>query len=161
MQRQIDAISIMMMNDDIQDNEIWEFIIDKKIPLDAAGRDGRTLLIHAIAYNRIYIVGELLKENVDISIKDNQGFTPLLAAVHQGNYAIAKELIELGADVTAVDNWGNNALLRVRSDDKEMAKLLLDNHCDPSRKNNFGVSAYDIFRNDDAVSDLLNRSREN
>lgn len=55
-------------------------------------------------------------------------------------------LLENGADIHARDVYGNTPLLRTRPvAPKEVFEILLNHGADPKEKNDFGVSALDIF----------------
>lgn len=146
----IDEVALKMLSTtngvfDILDEELIEQI--KMVEdINAVGRNGRTLLIHAALYNRIDVASYLLENGADILIKDANGFTALHAAVNSRSYEITKKLLVHGAPVNMKDNFGNVPLMRASQFDLEIITLLLDYGADCMMKNNFEVSAYDAFQ---------------
>ncbi|WP_405206568.1 ankyrin repeat domain-containing protein [Aquimarina sp. LLG6339-5] len=67
---------------------------------------GSTPLLTAVTFNRPKIVVELLKANVDLSIKNNDGSTALHTAAFFGRIDMVKLLLDAGADKTIKNNFG-------------------------------------------------------
>ena len=55
------------------------------------------------------IVKFLIKANVSLDIRNNNGFTALMIAAKEGFISITKLLLYAGAKVTLVNNMGENA----------------------------------------------------
>ena len=152
----IDAISLKMMDNathrGLSESTIYsdtDIISDiSKIPnINEQGlTDGRTLLIHAAAYNRKKIVEYLLKNNAEMQLKDNLGFSALHAAVACSNKEIVELLLSHGAPVNITDNLGNIPLFRASHNDPEIIKLLVDFGSDYNHKNNRYISPYIKFQ---------------
>lgn len=79
------------------------------------GRSG-ALLLNATYYADVEAVRLLLKNGVDVNVRDAEGETPLIKVMeypyNEENQKIAQMLIENGADVNAQDNEGETALMR-------------------------------------------------
>lgn len=150
MNKIIDEIAIKMLSTtdgvfDISDEALIEQI-GMLEDINAIGRAGRTLLIHAALYRRIDVANYLLENGADMLIKDKNGFTALHAAVTAKSYEIAKNLLEYGAPVNIKDNFGNVPLMRASHFSLDIITLLLDCGADCMMENNFGVSAYSAFQ---------------
>ena len=66
---------------------------------------GSTPLITAVAFGKTAIVKALIKANVDLSIKNNDGGTALHNAAFFGNIEIAQILVDAKADKTIKNNF--------------------------------------------------------
>lgn len=145
----VDAIAMKMMS---EENGVFDFsdsVILQDISISGdinqKGRDGRTFLLHAIAYKRYQIAKKLLQLNADIGIKDELGNSALHVAVMVKDKKMVKLLLENHADVNAVNNYGNSPLLQSSHNDIDIISLLVSYGADPSLKNKSGISAYDAF----------------
>lgn len=141
----IDEISLKMLGNGEQWDQELESIICKMDSLDQRDRDGRTLLIHCCAYHFPISFQFLLRHGADVNIQDNKGFSALHVAALKGDYQFVKELLSCGAKTDLYDFIGNNPLFRVKYNNPELIKLLIDHGCDPYHKNKCGKSAYDIL----------------
>ena len=113
---------------------------------ESTDRDGRTLLLNAVCYERTAVAEFLIKAGVDINRADSMGFTPLHIAVQKGNIKLTKMLLKNGADINAKDNFGNNAIRSSKlTAPVDLFELLLEYGADPSMKNDYGYSAIDTF----------------
>ena len=113
---------------------------------EAVDRDGRTLLLNAVCYERIAVAEFLIKAGADVNRADSMGYTPLHIAVQRGNIALTEMLLKHGAAVNARDSFGNNPIMKaMHIAPAELFELLLKSGADPSAKNNYGNSAIDIF----------------
>lgn len=113
---------------------------------EAVDRDGRTLLLNAVCYERTAVAEYLLKAGADINRADSMGSTPLHIAVQRGNIALTEMLLRHGAAVNVRDNFGNNPIITAKHITPiELFELLLKFGADPSMKNNYGCSAIDAF----------------
>ncbi len=93
------------------DDDIVELLLQKGANLFACNEDGVSILDYAIMYNRIKLVEEILKTDIDINkTKRPSQFTPLMGAVCYGRKEIAVMLLKKGADVTLRDIKGLSAL---------------------------------------------------
>lgn len=70
---------------------------------------GAVALFNAITKDRIAMVESLLRTNVDINVRSQDGTTPLMAAVLLGNQKMVELLINKGADVAAQNAEGKTA----------------------------------------------------
>jgi ankyrin repeat protein len=75
--------------------------------------------------------GALIKEGIDVNVKDKEGSSALLIATEKRDYNMVKLLLEKGADVNARDIDGYTALMYVAyNGNLEIAKLLLEHGAD-------------------------------
>ena len=126
--------------------------------LEQTDRDGRTLLINAVNYERISIVEYLLEKKVNINVADKMGFTALHFAVQNGNVDIIEMLLENGADVNAKNIYGNNPIMLIKlTHSIDVVKILVKFGANPNLKNEFGVSAMDTYA---AYPNIINIFKE-
>lgn len=81
---------------------------------------GSSPLLSAVTFNRPKIVAELLKANVDLSIKNNDGSTALHTAAFFGRIEMVKMLLDAGADKTIKNNFGATPRETVLGEFKDM-----------------------------------------
>ena len=67
---------------------------------------GSTPLMMAITFNRPEMVDALLKENVDLTIQNNDGSTALHTAAFFGRIKFVEKLLEVEAGTTVKNNFG-------------------------------------------------------
>lgn len=84
---------------------------------------GSTPILTAVTFNRPKIVAELLKANVDLSIKNNDGGTALHTAAFFGRIEMVKMLLDAGADKTIKNNFGATPRETVLADFKDMKPI--------------------------------------
>lgn len=158
MRKNVDEISLLMMNSvgDIKDEQIVERI-NTLSSIDDVGSDGRSVLIHAVLYNRWSIVEWLINNGANFNLKDKQGITALHAAVISSNYPIVKLLLSRGVFVDSKDAYGNTPLFRAKATDISIIALLLENGADCMSKNNFGITPYDTFLAYPEIIELMNK----
>lgn len=84
---------------------------------------GSTPLLTAVTFNRPKIVAELLKANVDLSIKNTDGGTALHTAAFFGRIEIVKMLLDAGADKTIKNNFGATPRETVLGEFKDMKPI--------------------------------------
>ena len=70
---------------------------------------GATALFNAILKMRVSMVESLLKNGIDINVRNSDGMTPLMAAASTGNMQIIRILLAKGADAHAMNTLGENA----------------------------------------------------
>ena len=86
---------------------------------------GATALFNAILKMRVSMVESLLKNGIDINVRNSDGMTPLMAAASTGNMQIIRILLAKGADAHAKNTLGENAgEMAARMGHTEAAKLL-------------------------------------
>ena len=71
---------------------------------------GKTMLLFAIARERVDIALLLVDHGADISITDNTGTDALMFAARGGNLELTKVLLEKGADTSMTNQAGETAL---------------------------------------------------
>lgn len=84
---------------------------------------GSTPLLTAVTFNRPKIVAELLKANVDLSIKNTDGGTALHSAAFFGRIEMVKMLLDAGADKTIKNNFGATPRETVLGEFKDMKPI--------------------------------------
>lgn len=117
---------------------------------------GRTLLMYAALYERYAVVQYLLALKADVYAKDRNKYTALHFAVQTGNGKVIKSLIEAGSNVNATDKFGNSPLMRCNSNVPfSVIEMLLKSGANPFQKNDYGISASDIFATRNDVMGLI------
>ena len=125
---------------------------------DIRDSEGRTLLMHASLYARNTVVQFLLAHNADVQARDKCEYTALHFAAQAGNIDVITLLLEAGASVNAKDNYGNGPMMRCNNDTPAAVfETLLKYGADPFQKNNFGISAIDVFAPQSNIMDIINR----
>ncbi|MBR6800356.1 MAG: hypothetical protein IKM61_01205 [Eubacteriaceae bacterium] len=130
--------------------------------INGRDRDGRTYLMNAISMSRTDIAYNLIKNGADVNLRDNDDFT----AAHVCVMCLGKEdalkvmswLKDHGADINAVDCFGNTPLMRI-NDVRKLSlavELIKSFGADVSVKNNYGMSAKDLFGAYPEVMDVIN-----
>lgn len=117
--------------------------------------EGRSLLMYAALYERNVVVQHLISAGVDIHAKDKNQYTALHFAVQANSVEVAETLIRAGADINAVDMYGNSPLMRCNNSSLSMVELLLRYGANPYMRNEYGVSAVDVFASDCAITNLF------
>ena len=80
---------------------MFSFLLDTigGFDLEHKNKRGQTALILACEYGRYIIVERLIKERVDITVRDIVGYNAFSYALMSGSSEIVEELIEAGAKV--------------------------------------------------------------
>jgi|GEM_PF-94151 len=95
--------------------------------------------IEAAASGQTERVMAMLKEGLNVDMKDQSGSTALMLASAYGHTDIVTALIEHSADPNVRDNNGMTALMRAATKDNgEVIRALLDAQCDMNGKSNGG-----------------------
>jgi len=82
-----------------------------KVEIPRSANDySATALFNAILKSRVPMVESLLKNGIDVNVRNSDGVTPLMAAASTGNVAIVGMLIARGADPFTVNGLGQGAL---------------------------------------------------
>lgn len=156
----IDEISFLMMDAGNLGSDT--FILERlnDIPnIDLRGRDGRTLLIHACAYNKKAIVQHLIDKSADLNLQDDMGYSALHACVISNNFDCAKLLLQSGANINLCDNIGNIPLFYVSKGAYDMLHLLLAHGANYEAKNFYDVSPIDTFQADSVAIQIFDKYR--
>lgn len=130
---------------------------------DYIDKDGRTLLMYAVIYERFCVAEYLVQNGADVNARDKRGFSPLHFAAKTGNVDVLTLLLNAGAEVGAQNILGNIPMMECNyATDIHVFQLFLEHGSNPQQKNNYGVSTVDIFRASPAIYDILLRhSKEN
>lgn len=114
--------------------------------LDKAGRSD---LHYAARDGDARKAARLIMAGADVNLRDSRGYTPLHFAAQEQKVEVAKVLLDGGAKIDEPDNDGNtplsNAVFYYRGDGS-MIQLLRARGADAFAKNQYGVSAIDIAR---------------
>ena len=130
--------------------------------IEETDKDGRTLMMYAVIYERIEIVSYFLRQGVSVNVKDKNGFTPLHFAAKSGNLKVLSLLLDAGADVNEKNTMGNSPIMLCNNaTDIRVYEMLILHGTNPIQKNNYGVSAVDIFSNIFSSSRVISEVLEN
>jgi ankyrin repeat protein len=97
-----------------------------KVEIPRSSNDyGATALFNAILKMRVPMVESLLKNGIDINVRNGDGMTPLMAAATTGNMQVIRLILAKGADPHAVNSLGETAAeMASRMGHAEIAQLL-------------------------------------
>lgn len=108
----------------------------------------------AICKNDIELVRSLIKEGIDINLKNEHGDTALHYASFFNCKDIIIELIKAGADINTENNVGNTPLDVARNQEYKEAELILSG-VKIDDKQTFGISIKTINSKLDKIIELL------
>ena len=103
---------------------------------DVKGKDnsGKTVLMHAAAYNRNPdVIRALVDSGADVNMRDKDSWTPLMRACGNPNPEVMEALMEKGADINAKDDFGKTVLDYARSGKRDDLVQLLETGVLPTR----------------------------
>jgi len=92
--------------------EVVEFFINKGADPDMRYKDGKRLIDEMSSWKRKDLVALLIKNGVDVNVKNGKKLPPLHYAVTHNNPDTVKLLAEKGADINFVDEYGYSSLIR-------------------------------------------------
>lgn len=125
-----------------------KFVEENLEIINFQNQDGTTLLILAVIKGNLRIVALLLRHGAKVDLKTRgQKWTALHFAARDQNLAIVNLLLTYGVNVDVVDNFGNTPLWRAmmnRNPNLDLIKELINKGADIYKKNNSGVSPYDL-----------------
>ena len=85
--------------DNIDYNEIKEYIISNNIDINYKNEHGTTFLAKCIDEGQLLLSENIIKDfNADVNLSDNDGYTPLHCASMSGNIKCVNLLLKYGAD---------------------------------------------------------------
>ena len=100
---------------------------------------GMISLHYAVYFGNETVVDYVLKNGIDLNVKDKRNLTPVWFSVSGGRPAMLKKLIALGADLKVQNPAGDNLLFRaVNSGNLETIDVLLGHGFDVGMKNSWG-----------------------
>ena len=118
--------------------------------------DGRTMLMFAALNERAAVAEYLLSRGADINCGDANGFTALHFAVQANSLLMVELLLKNGAHANAKDAFGNTPLMRCNNASPiSIFKALLERGANPAEKNNYNMSAADMFCSRDDILALF------
>src|SRR5882757_283193 len=102
----------------------------------------KELYFDAAREGRVDLLDGLIKDRMDVDLRDSRGFTPLILAAYNGQLAAVDFHIGRGANPCAVDPKGNSSLMGVAfKGDAKVAARLLAERCDVNAANHAGQTA--------------------
>jgi len=102
---------------------------------------GMTSLHYAVYYGNEAVVDYVLKNGIDLHVKDLRNLTPVWFSVSGGRPAMLKKLIALGADLKIQNQAGDNLLFRaINGGNLEIIGILLDNGFTVDMKTSWGAT---------------------
>lgn len=123
----------------VQNEEIFDFLVENGASLDVVDRNGSSLY-HRAGMDGCTSFVEKFGDNFDCA--NRRGQTPLHVAVKRKNLPFVRKLISLGAQINAQDLQGNTAFhFAVKNKDEAMCSFLLKCGADFSIPNKAGVTA--------------------
>jgi len=122
-----------------------------EVGIQAADRDGRTVLINASCYNNLELIEWALKNGADINHQDKGGFTALHFAVQEQYLEVVNFLIKNNITIDLQDKYGNTALWRavMNGVSNEIIAILLKNGANPNLQNKSEVAPIDLVDEED------------
>ena len=124
--------------------------------IDIADGEGRTALIHAVAYDNKEIFNWTIANHADVNIQDRIGYTALHFAAQNNSFEWTKRLIAKGANINVQDVHGNIPLWTAMFNSKliisDTTRLLLKHNSNVELVNNYGKNCrfmYKTFFNGD------------
>lgn len=93
--------------------EIFKLLIEKGDDVNAATKEGWTVLMAVVQEEDIDKVKLLLSKEVSINPQNNAGLTALMVAVNHRNIEMIKLLLRSGADINTKDKIGYSALAEI------------------------------------------------
>ena len=106
-------------------------------------------IFRAVTEGEVDDLESLLKENVDVNSRDQEGMTPLHYATDRSFVEVATLLIKYNADIDVQDQQGETPLmLAVMCEHEDMVKLLIKHGARKDIQNNEGMAALDLCEND-------------
>ena len=110
-------------------------------------------IFHAVTEGNLDELEVLLKENVDVNSKDQEGMTPLHYAIDRSLLDMVNLLIKYNADLDAQDQQGETPLmLAVMCEHIDMVSLLTGRGARKDIQNNEGMTALDLCETDELRS---------
>ena len=119
---------------------------------------GRSLLMYAAIYRRVPVVDYLLQNGAEVRIADNNLFTALHFAVQSNCAAVVNLLLAAGADANAQNCFGNSPIM-VGDNLTPICifEELMIHGADPCIKNNYGMSAVDVYGGRQEIINIFNK----
>ncbi len=140
------------------------FIILATTILLSAAKLPQEAFFRAIETGDSVQIEQMIKDGIDVNIKDARGNTALMEAAARGYEKLVKLFIEKGADVNAKNDYGETALLLVVRHSQDMEKgpieavrWLLEKNVDVNVKDEWEGTAlsYAIMWGHTEIADLL------
>ncbi|XP_052867567.1 ankyrin repeat domain-containing protein 49-like [Anopheles cruzii] len=115
----------------------------------ATDRDGYTVLHKACYNNNLAMAKVALRHGADPNARTEMGWTPLHSACKWNNATCAALMLQFGADVNAPSDGDQTPLhiaVTVSNCRPTLVTLLLNEKCDPERRNNSNETAQVIAK---------------
>lgn len=146
----------------IQENNyhLVDYYIKERDTLNCIDSIGRTPLMYAVLNENMLIIDLLLRNKVDINIKDKDNYKIALHyAVEKGNFEICKKLIEKGSHISEHDAMKFTPLhYSIMNGKSEIASLLIKSGADISNRGQSSITPLHMAAKvgvDSIISELL------
>uniref|UniRef100_A0A2M4AY19 Putative fetal globin-inducing factor n=1 Tax=Anopheles triannulatus TaxID=58253 RepID=A0A2M4AY19_9DIPT len=130
--------------------DVFAAIVSQKpAVVHAIDRDGYTVLHKACYNNNLPMIRLALQYGADVHARTNMGWTALHSACKWNNAGAAALLLQFGADANARSDGDQTPLhiaVSVSSCRETLATLLMNETCDPERRNNSNETAEQIAK---------------
>ncbi len=123
-------------------------LLDGGLPVDLRNDKGDTLLMLASYNGNAAVVEALLKRGADPDHRNDRGQLPLAGVAFKGDLAVTRLLVAHGAAVEGPAGGDGRTPLMIAAmfDRVEIAQALLDAGADPERRDNEGMSLFDLAK---------------
>ncbi|KAK1296097.1 hypothetical protein QJS10_CPB15g01813 [Acorus calamus] len=123
---------------------LMDELLDRGADIDAVDKDGYTALHRAVIGKKEAVISHLLRKGANPHVSDHDGATPLHSAVQVGAMQTVKLLIKYKVDVNVADEGWAPLHVAIQSRNRDIAKVLLVNGADKTRRNKDGKTPLDI-----------------
>jgi len=126
-------------------NEIVEYLLEKKADAQAVGEDGSPALSVAAALGEVSCLDSLLNAGALMDARDKDSLTPLMTAAAGAHKKFVEALLERKAAVDTADKDGNTALLHACVvGARDVVEVLLAANASCEIKNKAGKNARQV-----------------
>lgn len=139
------------------------YLIGKKVNINAQDLDGRTVLMLFAKNGNFKAVDFLLEFDPIVDMKDNDGYTALFYACEKGFKNIVNLLLSIKGHFSDVNEIDNNLrspiIVAVRYGHKEIVEILIKEGAKISQRDKFDLTALDLalsYGHKDIVDTLIN-----
>ncbi|KQK18810.1 ankyrin repeat domain-containing protein EMB506, chloroplastic [Brachypodium distachyon] len=125
---------------------LMDKLLDSGVDINLVDKDGFTPLHKAIIGKKEAVISHLLRKGANPHVRDRDGATPLHYAVQVGALQTVKLLINkytVDVNVADVDGW-TPLHLAIQSRNRDIAKILLVNGADQTRRTKGGRTPLDL-----------------
>lgn len=123
-----EEISTLHIAADLDDPDLIEFLISKKIDVDTQNKSGMTPLMFACRKNNLRAMECLINKGVSIHIRDQKGLQPIHFAAQSGHFEAVKLLLKARPALISSHATGTNdtlLMLALKSKSQDLIDYLL------------------------------------